>query len=358
MNNNSDSTLIIDLKKLQQNYKIIQKRTPKSEVWAVVKANAYGLGVNQVANALIKSGCNTFFVATLDEGLELRNITKKSTIYVFHGVRGGQEKLFYNNKIVPILNDIGDIGVWKKFATTCNKKLPAAIHIDTGMNRLGFGLDDAMETQSFKLEFMMSHLACADDKDHPKNKEQLINFNRARKLFPGIKYSFANSAGIFSDKCYHFDIVRPGCSLYGVNPTKSQKNPVNNVIKLNSKIIQIRKLTKQETIGYGATAKLKSGSKIAVIPVGYADGYLRALSNHSYCYIDNIKTPVIGRISMDLITIDVTSLPDNKLYIGKEVELIGEKITVDDLANNAKTIGYEILTRLGSRFKRVYLNNE
>lgn len=358
-NNNSDNKLYIKLENIVKNYRIISRKASNSITAAVVKADAYGLGAIKVSQKLYDEGCRNFFVATLDEALEIRNnIKKNAEIYVFHGLREKQESIFTKNNIVPVLNTLEEIKRWNSFCYKNNKKLPAIIHVDTGMNRLGLNLSELNNIKSkisdLKLDFVMSHMACADEKNNKKNKEQLKLFNKARKYFPGVKYSLANSPATFLDKCYHFDLVRPGSALYGVNPIHGLKNPMEHAIELYSKIIQIRTIDSEETVGYGATKALKKGSKIAVIPLGYADGYLRSLSNNGNCCIDGIMVPIVGRVSMDLIIIDVTKIPGSKLHIGKEVEVIGKNISIDEVAKKAGTIGYEVLTRLGTRFNRIY----
>lgn len=357
----SDSTLYISLKNLKSNYSLIQKKLGKAEAAAVVKANAYGLGVKEAALALKKAGSKSFFVATLDEALELREILDKENIYVFHGIRQGQENDFKQFNLIPVLNTEEEIMRWQVFAGLHARALPAIIHVDTGMNRLGVKEDSLRKisektTPALDIKYIMSHLISADEKDAGKSKEQLKVFNRARKYFPNTPCSLANSSGIFRAKCYHFQMARPGCALYGVNPTPEKQNPVKPVVRLAARIIDIHNAKKAETVGYGGDFKAKKPVKVATIPVGYSDGYLRSFSNNSVVEIAGRKANVIGRVSMDLITIDVSDIPDNKVYVGAEVELINNNITVDVLAKKAGTIGYEILTSLGHRYKRVYVD--
>lgn len=343
----ADSTLKISLSAIADNYRLLNKTGGKSA--AVVKANAYGLGVEKVAPAIAKAGCSDFFVANLDEAIELRGILPKSAIYVFHGIHKGQEKIFREYKLIPVLNSMEQV----KLCTA--GKLSGVLHFDTGMNRLGMSQKDAeyiAENVRLDIKYIMSHLACADVKGDPKNKEQLAAIKKISQLFPKIPVSFANSSGIFLGNGYHFDMVRPGSALYGVNPKPWTKNPMKPVVLLSGKILQIREIDTAQTVGYGASCKLPAGSKIAVLPVGYADGYLRSLGNKAFCAIGGKKVPLVGRVSMDLITIDVSKIKDIKA--GSEVELIGNNMPVDDVAEKAGTIGYEILTSLGSRYKRVY----
>ncbi len=350
--------LTINIPKIVSNYNILSKKCVSGKVAAVVKANAYGLGVKEVAEGLQKAGCNSFFVAHLHEAIELRKILPKEKIFVFHGVSKGEEKTFTNYNIIPVLNTFSQIQLWQKYSAKSETKHSYALHFDTGMNRLGFAIDDCQLIKStipYSPELIISHLACADEKDNQKNSEQLQEFNKVRKFYPNIPSSLANSSGMFLGKKYQFDLARPGIALYGGNPTSYTKNPMCNVIKLTSRILQIHHIDRVSTVGYGATHKLKVGSKIATIPIGYADGYFRSLSNKGVCAIAGKIVPVIGRISMDLISIDVTSLADNLAHEGSEVEIIGDNVSVDILAKKADTISYEILTSLGNRYKRVYV---
>jgi alanine racemase len=354
MNKFADSILTINLSAIANNYKLLQARG--AEAAAVVKANAYGLGVEPVALALKKSGCTKFFVANLDEAINLRSILADEFIGVFHGVRAGQAVEFSQYDLTPVLNDIQQVKLWQQHAEKQQKKLPAVIHFDTGMNRLGLSQNDiklaADAAKSFDLKYIMSHLACADIAEHPQNHEQLAKLQLITSEFPGIRTSFANSSGIFLGDGYLFDLTRPGSALYGVNPVSAQPNPMLPVVKLTSKILQIRVIDSSQSVGYGASCMLPVGAKIATVPVGYADGYLRYLSNKGFCAINGQKVPIVGRISMDLITLDVSGI--EHLEVGAEVEIIGETIKVDDLAAWADTIGYEILTSLGDRYLRVY----
>lgn len=351
----SDSTLTIDLAAIAENYSTLQKESSPAKCAAVVKANAYGLGIDKVAPILAKANCESFFVATLDEAIELRELLPEKTIYIFHGLRPGQENVLHENNLIPVLNDISQIETWSEFAKQSEQKLMAIIHIDTGMNRLGVSLDqiDNINTETLDIKFVMSHLACSN-KDHPKNEEQLAILNKVKESFSDIPVSFANSSGIFLGSDYHFDMVRPGVSLYGVNPTPDQDNPMQDVVTLTSKILQIRTTSKSETVGYGATKEVSANTKLATIPVGYADGYMRSLSNNSSCYFGDTELPIVGRISMDMIVVDITQAPEREILPSSEVELIGRHVPVDLLARQAGTIGYEILTNLGKRYKRIY----
>lgn len=361
-NKYSASELTINLAAIGKNYRTLCKKAQGTKVASVVKANAYGLGVAKVAPVLAKEGCRDFFVATIDEAIELRRILQKENIYAFNGAVDKQQKLCRKFNIIPVLNSMYQVNIFRQYSETEGEKTSVAIHLDTGMNRLGIRREGEIEelAENYKawgldIKFIMSHLSCADEKNHPMNKSQLQTFKEYKKLFAAKKLSLANSAGIFLGKNYHFDMVRPGISLYGGKPNNScAKNPMKNVARLTSRVLQIEQIDRKGAVGYGATHSLAKGAKIATVAVGYADGYLRSLSNRGICYIGDIAVPVVGRVSMDLITLDVSNVPDKMLTQGAEVELIGDNIPVDVVAGKAGTISYEILTSLGGRYKRVY----
>lgn len=361
MTAHADTILTVDLGAMVDNYAMLRKKAPGSQCAAVVKANAYGLGVAKVAPALKDAGCEVFFVATLDEGIELRAVLGDAQIFVFHGVRAGQEGLFCEYSLSPVLNSLLQISLWSKYPDKTQKK-DSIIHVDTGMNRLGISLGQwrgvLAEKEMFdalKMRYLMSHLACADEAEHPLNAKQLHDFRQALALAPSLKATLANSYGVFLGKEYHFDMLRPGCALYGVNPLPEKENPMKSVISLKSKIVQIREIDSIQSVGYGASCVVPKGSRLATLPVGYADGYLRSLGNEGFCAVNGVKLPIVGRVSMDLIVVDISQLPEGSVLPGDEVELLGRTITVNDVAGWAGTIGYEILTGLGRRYERVYI---
>lgn len=350
------ATLEVNLSALTENYRLLASRH-KGECGAVVKANAYGLGVEDVSKALAKAGCKTFFVATLAEAVELRAIMPQATIAVFNGLLPGEEKDYAAHRLTPVLNTLGQ---WKAF----DRGLGAGdwglgiIHIDTGMTRLGLNMSELKTLaqspiptpQSFML---MSHLACANDPAHSNNAAQLQRFKAALALFPGVRASLANSAGLFLSPDFHFDIARPGCALYGINPTDG-KNPVRHVATLSAPLLQVRTLDRDETVGYGATYTAKQGSRIAIAGIGYSDGIFRSLGNSGVAFIGGRKVPFAGRVSMDMIALDVSDVPET-LLTGR-AEFINATHDVNDLADACDTIGYEIFTRIGRRVKRVYVS--
>jgi alanine racemase len=332
MNNQySSTTLTINLQAIRENYRILKGMVGGGIIAPAVKANAYGLGIKKIAPVLENEGCNMFFVANLDEALELRELLPNVTIFVLHGIVLDQEDIFTAYNITPVLNSTYQINIWQQHAIKKQEILDCILHFDTGMNRLGIRgiIDVNINPLYINPLYIMSHLACADDKMHPKNNAQLLEFQSIAKNFTGKKLSLANSGGIFLGKNYHLDMVRPGIAIYGCNPLNNLPNPMKNVINLTSKILQIERVDRAVTVGYGALRKVERGTKIATIAVGYADGYLRCLGDRGICAIGGVFVPVIGRISMDLITLDVTEIADAKLSEIEEIELIGDNIPVD-----------------------------
>ncbi|KAF0117438.1 MAG: alanine racemase [Rhodospirillaceae bacterium] len=328
---------------------------------AVVKADAYGLGALQVAPALWDAGGRVFFVAHLEEGLTLRRVLPPvATIAVFNGPLAGTEADFTAHDLIPVLNCPDQIARWSAHARAhAVHPLPALVHIDTGMNRLGLTERETRDLQDrpgsldgIAVRGLLSHLACADIPAHPLNETQAKAFAAVRGLFPGLPTSLANSSGIFLGTRWHGDLVRPGAALYGLNPTPHQPNPMRPVVHLQGRILQVRDVDSPKTVGYGATYRVVGKGRIATVAVGYADGFLRALGNRGSGRIGNVRVPVVGRVSMDLVTFDVSAAPE--VQPGDLIELIGPGHTVDDLAAEAGTIGYEILTALGRRYCRSY----
>ena len=359
--------LVIDLNTLGSNYAKLRERVAPAECSAVVKGNGYGLGAPEVAQALAAKGCQTFFVATLSEAATLRHALPDAVIYVLDGLFPGSAAEFAELKLCPVLGDMAEIEEWSDFCLARGGKLPAAIHIDTGMNRLGLkadGQDDLLANierlNSFTVRLIMSHLACADMPDHPKNAEQREKFIAFAAKLPSLPLSLANSAGIFLRPDFCFDLVRPGIALYGGNPFSSLPNPMDPVVSLFGRIIQIGEAKIGETVGYGAVKQLKRPTRYATVAAGYADGYFRALgSSDSHAgataFLDGHPVPILGRVSMDLMVFDVTDVSPGKAKRGGFIELLGPSFTADDAGAAAGTIGYEVLTNLGSRYTRLYL---
>ena len=361
----SNSFLEINIDSIIHNYQLINNKVGNTECAAVLKADAYGMGASVIAKALDKAGCSTFFVATIDEGIELRACFSKNEnqIAVLSGLLEGSEDIFYSNKLTPVLNDTEQIKKWAIYNKQKKISAPSILHIDTGMNRLGLTINELYdiiknptELKELHVEWIMSHLACGDQPRDIMNEKQLSVFLNAKKEFPNVKASLANSAGVFLGQSYHLDMVRPGIALYGSGSGSMPSNPLKQVIKLYSRILQIRTLSSGASVGYGASYRVSEATRVATVGLGYADGYLRSLSNCSWVFFNGLRLPVIGRISMDYITIDITQIASEKIKTGDFIEIIGDKFTLDDLATVANTVPHELLTRLGTRHHRIYSN--
>ena len=350
--------LHIDLAAIAENWRLLAARAAPGAVAGVVKANAYGLGADKVAPALRAAGCRHFFVAHLAEGIALREtLGSGPMIAVLNGFAPGADG---DAALVPVLNSLGDVLAHAAAGRSAGQARRALLHLDTGMARLG--LDAAEQARlvadhsllaGLDLLYIMTHLACADEPDHPLNAEQAARFDRACAVLPKFKRSFANSSGLFLGADYASDLARPGCALYGINPTPGLPNPLRQVLRLEAPVLQIREIPAGASVGYGASFMAARPSRIATIAVGYADGYLRSLSGQGGAAYRGLMLPLVGRVSMDLITLDVTDVPG--LVPGDAVTLIGGAApSPDDLAARAGTIGYEILTSLGARYRRAY----
>jgi len=345
----SQTTLIIDLNALAENYNYLKSLKPNTQIAGVVKANAYGVGLEEVARVLEINGCSNFFVATLDEALNLRKITEKA-IYVFNGVNSREEITFINNNITPILNSLGQVEIWQ-FATKDLNKVPTfAIHIDSGMNRLGIDVADIDKVKHHK-SLVLTHFMDAENRKSSLTKAQLDNVKKIVENFTNSTFSFSNSQAIINFPQLTESIARPGIALYG-----GVKHPnIKGLIKIYSKIIQLKEVRESGYIGYNGIDKAKKGMKLATIAIGYADGYLRSAAGNGYCFINNKKAKVLGKISMDLIVLDVSSIDGVK--VGDEVEIIGDNISLNDFAQFANTSPYEVLTRFGSsqRLNKIFI---
>jgi alanine racemase len=357
--------LSVDLAALVENWRILKTRCTARDTGAVVKADAYGTGAVQAARALKAAGCATFYVAHLDEGIGVRAaLGPGPRVIVMHGPNRGTEGDFAAHKLIPVLNTPPQISGWRKYAEGAGLLSDSLVHVDTGMNRLGLTrkeFDDHMAGGGFDGLHplaLMSHLACAEV-NHPLNETQRKAFaemlSTFRTRFPDAKGSFTNSSGIFLGPAYHYDYARPGVALYGVNPTPDRPNPMLPVVRLFAKIIQVRRVDRAATVGYGATAAVPEGAKLATVSIGYADGIPRSWGAGGLGFVDGIRCPVMGRVSMDLVIFDVSNVPDSSLHPGALMEIIGSHAGVDDVAAAAGTIGYEILTSLGARYHRHYL---
>ncbi|MCB9957796.1 MAG: alanine racemase [Rhodospirillaceae bacterium] len=359
----TQATLEVDLDAVVANYRLLAARLGDRAVCApAVKADAYGLGMAHIAPALYGAGARLFFVAHLAEGVALRALLPDAEIAVLNGMMGPEVAEIHAARLTPVLNDLGAVALWR----VAGRGRPAFVHIDTGMNRLGLDPDAAKTLverpellDGIALRGWMTHMACADTPGHPLNVQQRSLFHLLLKNLPQAPASLANSSSIFLGAPYHFEIARPGCALYGINPTPAAANPMRPVVRLLAPVLQVRTVSHPGTVGYGATARVQAGQRLATISIGYADGFLRCLGNGVTLRLDGLPVPVVGRVSMDLVTVDIGGLPEGAVVPGESrVEVLGESITADTLAAAAGTIGYEILTALGSRFRRDYQSSE
>ncbi len=355
------SILTVDLDAIVANWRLLGDRARPAACAAVVKADAYGMGATRVAPALAAAGCATFFVATIDEALDLRPHIPGAELFVLNGLLPGTEALFDAHGLIPVLNTLDQVAGWRAHARARGQSRPAAIHIDTGMNRLGLEAgqvariaEDKTLLAGIETRLVMSHMACADEEGSPMNPAQRDRFAALSALLPGRR-SLGASSTIFLGPDYQFDLVRPGAALYGVNPTPHRPNPMAGIARLEAKILQVRDVDTPMTVGYGATHRVVGKSRIATVAAGYADGYFRSLGNRGHGVIGGHLVPVVGRVSMDLITVDVGHLPADAVRPGMMMELIGPHHDVDALAAEAGTIGYEILTNAGRRAFRRYV---
>jgi alanine racemase len=357
--------LTVDLDAIIANWRKLEKTAVPAECAAVIKADAYGCGAEQVARALSHAGCKTFFVATVDEARVVRAAVPSATIYALNGFLQNTGDAYAKIDCKPVIGDLNELAEWDVFCRRSGWAGGAAIHIDTGMNRLGLTVAEAqgiiprINAGDHGITLVMSHLVSGELVNNPTNARQLTTFREIASLFSNVPASLSNSSGIYLGPQFQFDLVRPGAALYGINPTPEADNPMQPVVDLKARIVQIRNIERGETVGYGGTWTARRPTRLAIVATGYADGYFRAASANdgtrgAEVVIAGKRCPVAGRISMDLTAIDITDLPQNAARRGHMVTLIGEGITVDELAHHFGTIGYEVLTSLGSRYARVY----
>ena len=352
--------LTIDLAAIAANWRRLAALHPGA-TGAAVKADAYGLGAGRVGPVLFGAGCRHFFTAHLAEALALKPLLPGAMLAVLHGILPGEEPAFAAHGLVPVLTGLADIARWRETARRLGRKLPAILHADTGMSRLGISpaelaalRADTALLEGIELAFVMSHLISPELPRSPTNPLQLERFRAVRRQFPQIPASLANSAGMFLGPEYLADLPRPGAALYGLNPTPGRPNPMRPVVRLTARILSVREIGAGETVGYNATWRAARTSRIATVAAGYADGMLRSLSGNATARFDGRPVPLVGRVSMDLTTFDVTDHPAARP--GDTLELIGAAHDADALAAEAGTSGYEILTSLGRRYRRRYLD--
>ena len=348
--------LEIDLGAIAANWRALHP----GPIAAVVKADAYGLGAPQVAGRLYEEGCRHFFVAHPAEAFALRAIVPDAMLAVLNGLWPGHAASLAAAGLVPVLGSLAEIDEWTAEARARGKPLPALLHVDTGMNRLGLDAraldtlaDDPRRLDGIALLYVMTHLVSAETPEDPVNEQQRHRFAAARARLAAAPASFANSSGLFLGPGYASDLGRPGAALYGINPTPGRANPMRPVVRLRTRVLQVRDVGAGETVGYNGCWTALRPSRIAVVSLGYADGFFRALTNRAVAYFDDRPMPLVGRVSMDLSTFDATDAPH--LRTGDWLDLIGPHNGVDALAAQAGTNGYEILTALGRRYPRIYL---
>lgn len=355
--------LTIDLGAIVHNYRLLRERLGGAACAGVVKADAYGLGAGEVASALLREGCQDFFVAVLTEGIELRKVLGPGPrICVLNGTLPGTEGEFVEHGLTPVVNSLPQLAGWREWRRLhSGSDVPIFLQVDSGMSRMGLQpedvtliAEDPSLLHGLRVKCVMSHLACADESEHEANLAQLQEFNRLRALLPQALASLANSSGIFLGRAFHFDLARPGAALYGINPTPGRPNPMRPVVTLASRISQLREVAEGCGVGYGFMARTSCTTRLATISYGYADGWPR--NAQASAFFEGVRMPFFGRVSMDSIILDAGACAD-RLQEGMLVELISEQQTVDDIGAAAGTIGYEILTRLGRRAHRRYVGD-
>lgn len=352
------TVLEIDLDAIAENWRRLDAMHAGATA-GVIKADAYGLGAAQVAPKLLAAGCRHFFVAHLSEALAVRPLIPRALLAALHGLQPGEAAEFSRHGITPVLNSLREVGLWQAEAKRLGEALPAILHVDTGMARLGLPAqelaalrEDAALLEGLRVDYVMTHLASSEVPGAPENQRQAAKFAAVAAQFPGARTSIANSSGMFLGPNFASGLTRPGAALYGLNPMPGRENPMREVVSLTAPIIQLHELEPGETVGYNGTWTAQRRSTIATVGVGYGDGFLRALSNAATARFDATQVPLVGRVSMDLTTFDVT---DVLAQPGDFLQLIGPGHGPDELAREAGTNGYEILTSLGRRYRRRYI---
>jgi alanine racemase len=347
--------LTIDLGALAANWRRLAAQAPEAECGAVIKADGYGCGIARVGPALWAAGCRTFFVAHLSEGLAVRAALPEATLYVLNGLPPGAAEAFAGPGLRPVLGSLEELSEWAAFA---RGRYPAALHVDTGMNRLGLSVPEALALEGDPriagagIDLVMSHFVSAEQPEDPVNARQIAAFATVRAALPSLRGSLANSSGLFLDGARH-DLLRPGYALFGGNPTPGRDNPMRPVVRLEAGIVQVRQVEAGTRAGYNGRWTAPGPRRLATLSLGYADGLPRALSGRGHALVGGVPCPILGLVSMDLIILDVTDAPDARRGAG--AVLIGDTLDIDTVGRSAGTIGYEILTGLGSRYVRNYV---
>ncbi len=365
--------ITVDLSVIADNWRALAAKVAPAQCGAVVKADAYGLGAARIIPALVNAGCQTFFIATPAEAEMARKLAPKAAIYALDGLVGDDGQAFAALGVMPVLSTLAGIAAWAALAKARGTKLAAALHVDTGLNRLGL---PSRETRRLNADrsllsgidvgLVMSHLACADNPADAKNRDQLLAFETLTGLFPRVPRSLAASDGLMLGPAYHFDLVRPGYALFGGQASQKNRAPVKPAVTVSARILSVFDIAPGESVGYSATWRAKRATRLATIAAGYADGVPRSASGPpggsseakspgGNVLIDRTLAPIVGRVSMDLITVDVTDIAPGLVKPSDFAKLIGDGLTIEDAGLSAGTIGYEILTRLGPRFQRLWL---
>lgn len=365
---NAPAILTVDLDAVRANYRLLAETASGTRCAAAVKADGYGLGMTTIARVLAAEGCDCFFVENLNEGMELRAALSDSwpdaTIYVVKGYYSGQPDVFLEHSLRPVLVTTGQITGWLEVIGK-HGPLPSILKVNTGMNRLGLDEADARalavdETalDTLKPDYLMSHLACSEDPDHPMNAAQRGKFDELRALFPDLPATMAGSGGTMMGADYHYDMVRPGIGLYGGNPFAKLPNPFAEVVHLKGKILQVREIDRGESVGYGATHRAHGPARIAIAGAGYADGYGRGFDNRGFAVLNGIEVPVVGRVSMGSVAVDISECAPGSVSPGDELTLLGDGVTLDDASRTSGRSPYELLTSLSQCPKRRYIGQD
>lgn len=356
------AVLNIDLSAIRENYRRLSAKAGGAKTAAVVKSNGYGLGADKVASQLMLDECGTFFVAHLDEAIKLRTaIGLSPEILVLNGIPDNYSVDFTANNLTPVINSLSDLALWQAQSKQMDKPLAAALQVDSGMSRLGLCAKDVQQIQNapdmldgININLIMSHLACAGEPSHPANEQQRRAFDALCNMLPKAKRSLANSSGIFLSEHYRYDLVRPGAALYGINPVSYTQNPMMPVVRLQARVLEIREAPVGTHVGYDYLFEAKTPRRLATLSIGYADGWHRHRTTGAW--YNGTDLPLVGRISMDSMVVDITGVPENQLSRNMFVDLINNEQTLDVIANAEGTIGYEVLTSIGERVERQYSN--
>lgn len=359
--------IIIDLAQIAANWRALARRVAPAECGAVVKADAYGLGAERVIPALFTAGCRNFFVATIEEASEAHRLVPSAHVYVLDGILPGTVQELAALAVRPVIASLEEATAWTSVVKNGGRTAPIALHIDTGLNRLGMSAAEVAKlahsdiVQRLDIALVMSHLACADEARNPMNREQRETFDRLRATLPAARASLAASDGLMLGKEFHYDLVRPGYALYGGQASPQRVTPVAPVVRVSARILQVQDVPAGGRVGYSASYRTADARRIATVAAGYADGVFRHASATNAepggaVAIRGKLAPIVGRVSMDLITVDVTDIADPPPARGDLVDLVAPELPLEAVGASAKTIGYEVLTRLGARFHRLYLD--